>query len=375
MVNLNTNRIAHTPTGNQNVASLDDIVNVASQSKADGHIRAKSDGLGGVVVYGHKGGFRSLFNKSNPQRQDAGTLEVKKSVDNYVQGKNPKVQALADRLMSRFVNQDGNVVARMTNQDVIAIKQQLDDAERIAGSIDDLARSLQNGGDLTTAFKDNLPGIAFAFGQINGGNKSNEVDLAVKGLCIPELGAGTALAIIDNLNNGAPLDDGTKTLLKALFPKDSFGGKADLDKVFRDFETSNNRDNLVNDLCGIANRRWFNPESILSSEKARHYGIRTPNDQNAPLFLDDLGARHELQGFGDADPSGKLGKLKNAYEKHMSARNEINEPIRDYLSDNRYAVDWDAPKNMPYFDRNHSPSPSMALMSGLDRLLSAVRIG
>ncbi|MBT9291913.1 hypothetical protein [Prosthecodimorpha staleyi] len=375
MVNLNTSRIAHTPTGNQNVASFSDIANVASQSKADGHIRAKSDGLGGVVVYGHKGGFRSLFNKSNPQRQDAGTLEVKKSVDNYVQGKNPKVQALADQLMSRFVSQNGDVVARMTNQDVIAIKQQLDDAERIAGSIDGLARSLQNGGDLTTAFRDNLPGIAFAFGQINSGRKSDEVDLAVKGLCVPELGAGTALAIIDTLNNGGPLDDGTKSLLKAMFPKNSFGGKADLDKVFHDFETSQNRDNLVNDLCDIANRRWFNPESIGSSKQTQHYLIRTPNDQHAPLFLDDLEAQDKLQGFDQANPSGKLGKLKDAFEKHMAARNEINEPNREYLSDNSYAVDWDAPKNMPYYDRNHSPSPSIALMSGLDRLLSAVKIG
>ncbi|WP_140940224.1 hypothetical protein [Prosthecodimorpha hirschii] len=320
MVNLNTNRIAHTPTGNQNVASLDDIVNVASQSKADSQIRAKSDGLGGVVVYGHKGGFRSLFNKSNPHRQDAGTLEVKKSLEHYVQGKNPQTQEVARQFLSRFVSKGGEVTANITNQDILSLKQKLDEAENATVGLGVINQALKRDpSNFLLAVTPRLSSIADGIELANMRHYRPQSGDKFDNIAFPEINAGLALGVLKKLGDGGDLLPSDRKLLMDLHRNDSQARGNNLNQLFNRYDESGNREALIGGLADAIKNRFFAEQSCGSVDFDNHPELPRQNDIRAPVYLHDEAARNHLAGFSGANANEKLDKLVNAYERHLEA--------------------------------------------------------
>lgn len=370
MVNLNPDRIARTTIGKQ-APSLNEIASTLADAKPTGNVRAKADGEGGVVVYGHKGGFRSLFQKANPQREVAGTQMVARSVQDYVRDKGPQMQERAAKLLEPFYDKEAKAWKSMTNQQVLDIKNKLDTFEENMAPVSKFTEDLRDDRDLTNLFQNNtrLLGELVQVGHKVGARAENRKAWA--GVPAPELGAGMMLAMLDDLN-----EDSWKSGInnKALDPFTMAGGNDYIiaqNNIILDYKNDKDFDGFLSKYCDLAYNRFFSTQSFSDWNKQyaeTHPKVdtpRTPNDMRAPMFISDEEARAELVGFDKASGSEKLQMLKHAFEKHMNAPHG-DEP-RDPVNVNpheRFGLD----------NRGTGITPLQALANGIDRFGSVIMV-
>jgi hypothetical protein len=346
MVNLNTSRIATTSTGQNQTASFDDIANVARQSRGDGHIRMKSDGKNGFVIYGHRSDSAlSIFHKSHESRQDAGTLAVARSIREFAAGKGTAVQEKAEQLLKKYVGGD-QVRQRMTNSDVLNIHRQLNDLASVGQGVRELTIQLRNldANNLISQFGNALGDIDKVFREVglfsrsgtNGHMSNSDAGEKFKDVAYPELSGGVALAILQDIQRAGAVDPSLRKMLGSLFmptaSKDQHGPIAGrnenkVSKHFEEFDKTGDVQVLLGKLCDEVKNGWFKEESHYENSNFGNTA-RPLGGLRSPMFIRDDGAKQLLSGFRDKSTEIKLDSLCEAFTRHLASDVEVEMIMR-----------------------------------------------
>lgn len=366
MVDLNTNRIALTRVGNEG-PDLVKIVDTLANANGTSQVRAKSDGNGGTVIYGHKKTFFNFRNRSNPEREAEGTKLIFKAVENYVVGKSPQTQKLAQSLLSNFYDERHKTWSgTISSQEVIEIKQKLDAIENFA-KYQQFADGFGSNQDLTTIFTQNMPLCSSILSK--GLTPERREQMAQ--VPVPEMGAGMMIAVLNGLDGRERFRGLGDEVLQP------FGTPGEVDFLERQrsiaeaFKDGKPLDDVLKQYCNLARDRFFSTESF--EEWAENYNrdhadepefkpVKTPNDIRAPIFLTDDDAIEALEKFDKASGQEKLEILKDVFEKHMNAGQE-------YVVSR---LDLDGIEYLAFLNRSSGTTPNEAMIKGINWFSDAV---
>lgn len=422
MVNLSLDRISRTAMHNPSLGSI----KTAMEGAKDGtFVRAKKDDDGHNVIYGHKGGVRSLFNRANPEREQEGTRQVAQAIRNFVSDKSPQTRELAEKLLAPYCDKEGHVAARLTNTQIIDIIDQVELTAKSTG-ITNFISEIQDGHNLTNAFFHHMESINDLV-KVGPQNKD-----AWNSVCKPELFVGLSLALPDDLtaDNGRsyPFDkldsvnqqignpysgnlDKATAEFKQFFMTEEEINKANAPKKFmkhggemavlepevkivkKDISKTENLNNFLNDYCNNIKENLFcttsfeewatdfnrkleekdnqnqlkpqiDQDKVEDSEaKAKRLNfVTSPNDPRAPIFLNE-DAQAKLEGFDDATGTEKLDMLRDAFSVHMTTPSTLEvPPHKTWTEGERAGVEL----------RRSNQTPAEALVSGLNTFHSVL---
>lgn len=303
--------------------SFNDIADVAQKSHGSGHLRGKVDG-DGLKVYGHRSGLGALFHKASPSRQMLGTHIVMQSVTKYVENKSPQTQKLAEQFIAKYANSD----QRITNKEIVDLKDALD---KIENNTEKLNKNLISKMETTESHVDLISdNLVYLRNMAKEGMKVGVKTVQQQAwptLPSPELGAGMLLAAIDKFAKSEDpkkvlkvLQDNIEVIGKFGKVGENFGSQ--MLNAIQDFKRDNDKEQLIGRLCDLGKQHFFATERYDESEIPTARKLKTPNDLTAPMFVSDPEARLRLTDFSDASPLDRLQKLKDAYEIHMKTPGE-----------------------------------------------------
>lgn len=366
MVDLNTNRIAHTNVG-QNGPDLGKIAETLASAEGTSQVRAKSDGMGGTVVYGHKKSFFSFFNRANPQREAEGTKLIFKAIDTYVAGKSPQTQQLAKSLLGNYYNDRQKTwTGTISSQQVIDIKQKLDEMETLAKH-KNFGDRFSNGQDLTQVFSNNLSLCSSILGH--GSTPEHEGLLAQ--IPVPEMGVGMMIAVLDGLDGRERHQGLGNDVLQPFATPGEVDFLERQQSIANAFKQGRQLDDVLKQYCDLARDRFVSTETFedWSTKYNEDHGnepnfkpITTPNDIRAPIFLTDPDAVEAMESFDKASGREKLEILKDVFDKHMNAG-------QDYTVSRQTVQGLDL---VGFMNRTGNTTPNEAMSKGINWFADAV---